>query len=372
MDKYKIDSHKYAFHPQHSSNVINYFSDPSSSSYSESFRNQHPLYLEVSPVGACNHRCTFCAVDYIGYKSIFLDTDKIKQSIASMSGKGVKSIMFAGEGEPLLHKDIADIVNYTKSKCKIDVAFTTNAVRLDNTFVNKCLHNIEWIKVSFNAGDPKTYSSIHSTNERDFYTASKNIENAVNYKHSNNLNCAIGLQSLLLPDNKDSLPDLCTHAKNLGADYLVIKPYSQHKFSNTTQYSEIDYSEYMDMQRHLESFSDETFNVVFRVNTINNWISQNNDRYCKCMATPSVWAYIMADGSVYSCSAYLLDDRFKLGNILEEDFNSIWTSDRRMEHAEFVSNQLDISECRVNCRMDQVNRFLDSISNSTIPHINFV
>ena len=59
------------------------------------------------------------------------------------------------------------------------------------------------------------------------------------------------------------------------------------------------------------------FSVVFRANTINSWISQNTNRYCKCLATPSMWGYIMADGSVYSCSAYLLDDRFKLGNINE-------------------------------------------------------
>ena len=90
------------------------------------------------------------------------------------------------------------------------------------------------------------------------------------------------------------------------------------------------------------------------------------------MATPSVWAYIMATGDVYSCSAYLLDDRFLLGNINEEPFYDIWNSNSRMEHAKFVLNELDISECRVNCRMDQVNRYLDSIVNNKIDHVNFV
>ena len=225
---------------------------------------------------------------------------------------------------------------------------------------------------SFNGGNPETYSKIHRTNEKDFSVVSSNIQYACQYRDENKLNTAIGLQTLLLPDNIDSIPDLCSHAKSLGVDYVVIKPYSQHKSSITTKYNNIDYSEYLGLQQELQKFNSPDFNVVFRINTISNWISQGKDRYCKCLATPSVWAYIMATGDVYSCSAYLLDDRFLLGNINEEPFYDIWNSNSRMEHAKFVLNELDISECRVNCRMDQVNRYLDSIVNNKIDHVNFV
>jgi radical SAM protein with 4Fe4S-binding SPASM domain len=80
----------------------------------------------------------------------------------------------------------------------------------------------------------------------------------------------------------------------------------------------------------------------------------------------------MADGAVFSCSAYLLDERFLLGNINEQAFSEIWESEKRLEHANFVINDLDINECRVNCRMDQVNRYLDGIINKKVDHINFI
>lgn len=371
-DKYLIDSHKYIYHPQHSAIILDYIENRENNTFKERFKNLHPKYIEVSPVGACNHRCTFCAVDYIGYKSQFIDYEIYCNSIKSMKGKGCSSIMFAGEGEPLLHPMIGDIVNFTKEEGNIDTSFTTNAFKLTEDFIEKSLRNISWIKVSFNAGNKKTYANIHRTSEKDFDIVVDNLKRCVDFKKRKNIDTALGMQMLLLPDNRETVHELCIIAKEIGMDYVVIKPYSQHKFSNTHKYENIDYTDYFGLEEELKQYSDNNFSVIFRINTIKNWISQNNDRYCKCLATPSTWGYIMADGSVYTCSAYLLDERFKIGNINNDTFNNIWCSDRRIEHSDFIFNELNISECRVNCRMDQVNRYLDKIVNKTVDHMNFI
>ena len=166
--------------------------------------------------------------------------------------------------------------------------------------------------------------------------------------------------------------DLAKLSKDLGMDYLVVKPYSQHKFSDTHQYENINYDDYLYLGEELSKYNDENFSVVFRANTIKSWISQNENRYCKCLATPSMWGYIMADGSVYTCSAYMLDERFKLGNINEKTFRDIWCSDAKIKHAHFIQNDLNIEECRVNCRMNQINTYLDSVVNKNQEHVNFI
>ena len=156
----------------------------------------------------------------------------------------------------------------------------------------------------------------------------------------------------------------------IGLDYLVIKPYSQHLFSDTHQYENIDYSNHEELAQQLNTFNNSDFNVVFRGNAMKKYMT--NERYDKCQATPFVWGYVMADGSVYGCSAYLLDERFDYGNLNDNSFKEIWQGEKREKSFEFIKNKLDIKECRRNCRMDEVNRYLDSMLNDNIPHVNFI
>jgi len=363
-DIYKIDSHKLIYHPERVIQILNGHQEWNTA------KNIYPVYLEVSPVGACNHRCTFCAVDYIGYKAVMLDFDLYSKRLEEMGQLGVKSIMYAGEGEPLLHKDIVKIVIETKN-AGIDVSFTTNATVISDDFINNALDKTSWIKVSMNAGTKSTYAKIHQTKEKDFDKVINNLKKVVKHKYDNDLDTTIGIQTLLLPENHNEMIELIRIARDeIGLDYLVIKPYSQHMFSDTEIYKDLKYDDFIDLGDELESFSNDNFNVIFRSNTMRKY--SENDRYKKCYATPFVWGYIMASGDVYGCSAYLLDKRFSYGSINENSFKEIWEGEKRKANYFFIKNDLNIVDCRKNCRMDEVNRYLYSLIEDKVPHVNFI
>ena len=92
MDKYSIDSHKLLLHPQRVSKWLEAKDDW------EKLKKVYPIYVEISPYGGCNHRCTFCALDYMGYEKIGLDFKVLKDTLSDMSKNGVKSVMFAEIG----------------------------------------------------------------------------------------------------------------------------------------------------------------------------------------------------------------------------------------------------------------------------------
>ncbi len=100
MDPFRIDSHKLLFHPER---VAAW----------RAGEDIAPIYMEVSPAGACNHRCRFCGLDFMGYQARFLDSELFKPQLEDMARLGLKSVMYAGEGEPLLHRHIAELVAHT-------------------------------------------------------------------------------------------------------------------------------------------------------------------------------------------------------------------------------------------------------------------
>jgi len=365
-DPYALDSHKLMYHPARVAQLLEVGDNW------EKAKEVYPIYVEISAVGACNHRCTFCAVDYIGYKSRSLDVEILKDRLPEMAALGIKSVMYAGEGEPLLHKDINTIVRSTYDS-GISVSFTTNGTDMDEAFIEESLPRSEWIKVSLNAGSPKTYADIHQTKEKDFHLVIQNLKNAAKFKQANKLQCTLGVQALLLPENSSEMYDLARLCRDeIGVDYLVVKPYSQHFYSKTRRYESIDYNSYLSLGDQLTSLSTNGFHAIFRGHTMKKHAMDDDQRYSKCNSTPFIWAYVMADGAVYGCSAYLLDPRFEYGNLNDLTFKEIWHGEKRRENFHYVLNQLDIKECRKNCRMDEANRYLFNIKENQVPHINFI
>lgn len=354
MDKYRIDDHKLIYHPERVSDWLKN-------------RNIYPIYAEISPSGACNHRCSYCALDFMKYKPRFLDTRLLKTRLKEMAGLGLKSVMFAGEGEPFLHPDMAEIAVYA-GKCGIDVSFTTNAVLLRPAITDRILGTASWIKVSINGGTPGTYAKIHRTSPADFGRVFDNLGYAAALKKKKGYACALGMQLVLLPENAHEAVKLAQKARRAGMDYLVIKPYSQHPQSITDKYRKIRYAGFEKLAADLKKLNRPGFSVIFRLNTMKKW-DEGRRPYNRCLALP-FWSYIDAGGGVWGCSMFLGNEKFRYGDINEKTFRRIWEGGKRRKSLEYVRG-MDAAACRVNCRMDEINRYLWRLKNP-VEHANFI
>ncbi len=352
-DRYRIDSHKLMYHIKRVASWLD-------------GEKIYPIYMEISPSGTCNHRCSFCSVDFMGFKKNFLDAPVLIERISELSSLGIKSIMFAGEGEPFLHKDMSKIIVHTKNS-GIDVGITTNGVLMRPGISDAILDSVEWIKISLNAGTPETYSKIHGTSAEDFNKVVSNMEYAVKRRSRQKSKCVLGLQILLIPENSHEVITLARRAKDMGVDYLVVKPYTHHHL-NKHKY-EVMYKKYEALEQELLQLNTESFHTIFRARAMEKWDHKKRE-YQKCLALP-FWSYIDSLGNVWGCSAHLLDDRFNYGSIYKNTFKEIWEGRKRAENLALMSTSFDIGSCKMNCRMDEVNRYLDELKH--LPdHVNFI
>lgn len=355
MHGYAIDAHKLSLHPKRVASWLE-------------GENIYPIYMEISPSGACNHRCVFCSMDFMGYRSKFIDTAMMQQRLGECGKLGIKAVMFAGEGEPLLHPDIAILAHAAKA-AGIDVSFTTNGVLLDEECARHILPVTSWIKVSCNAGTPETYAATHRTNAKDFGRVMRNMAAAAALRQAEGLACTIGFQCILLPENSAHIPELARCVRDLGADYLVVKPYTQSPQSLNHAYAGISYDQVENLAAQLREEERPGFQVIFRHEAMQRWDSKRQD-FGRCLALP-FWAYVDADANVWGCLRHLKEASFHYGNLAEESFATLWNSPKRLRNVAHCEQHMDVSACHTTCRMELINSYLWRLRHPE-PHDNFI
>ncbi len=349
----RMDSHKLIYHPEEVARWN---------------RGEliYPIELEIGPSGACNHRCTFCALDHLGYKPNFLKKEIILRDIAQIrSMGGAKSVICAGEGEPLLNKEITEIINGMK-KLGTDVAMSTNGALLSKEISKECLGSLTWIRFSIASFEDDSYYKIQQAKAGDLDKVKKNLADAVDVKRKNGYKTTLGVQCLLLPENADQLPHMAEELKRIGVDYLAVKPFMQNLHSNHRK--EVDYESIADLENKLKEYSDENFSVIVRLNAMKKL--QHKKTYEKCLGLPFM-AHIDSKGNVWPCVSHIGTEGFCYGNINEQTFKEVWEGDRRKEVINMIWSK-DIHEiCQTTCRLDEINRYLNELKHP-MEHVNFI
>lgn len=214
MDKYLIDGHKLFWHLDR---VVEW----------QDNRVIPPVYIEISPVSFCNHRCIFCGIDFARDKGFQLDTGLLCKRLEEMGRLGVRSIMFAGEGEPLLHKDLPKLIKVAKDS-GMDVSLTTNGTIGNYEIWTEVLPYLTWIRFSVDAGSPEVHSKVHNVPADFFNRTIGSIKEALRVKRDLGLAVTIGVQFLIIEENIKDIENALRLFDEIGVDYLSLKPYSLH------------------------------------------------------------------------------------------------------------------------------------------------
>jgi len=170
-----------------------------------------PLSLHVFPIHRCNFRCTYClhslpgeTLQSMGFKKEILPFSVFQRAIDDMRtfSKPLKSLIFAGHGEPLLHPDIARMVAYAKEKQVAErVEIVTNGSLLTNDLSDDLISaGLDRLRISVQGVNADIYHMVAGV-KIDLNQYISNIRYF--YENKNNTDVYIKIIDMALKSDED-------------------------------------------------------------------------------------------------------------------------------------------------------------------------
>lgn len=131
---------------------------------------QTPYIVQIFPIYACNYKCNYCifSVDKKDRHFIsdtkLMDLELLKKAVDEMGQfpDKIKTFRFVGIGEPILHKQLSEMIKYAVDK-KIanNVELITNASVLTNELSDKIIDaKLDRLVISLQGIDATKYKEI--------------------------------------------------------------------------------------------------------------------------------------------------------------------------------------------------------------------
>ncbi len=191
-------------------------------------------YLRVALTERCNLRCTYCMPSE-GIKLTpndeLLSTEEIVRLLKLFAKAGVNKVRFTG-GEPLLHKDLLELVRKTKELGINHISITTNAITLSRHLEDLATAGLSHINVSLDTLDGNTFNRI--TRRNGLNIARKGIQAALDAGYAREgrlkINCVV-----MRDVNDHTMADLLDLARQDPIDVRFIEwmPFNGNKWTDS-------------------------------------------------------------------------------------------------------------------------------------------
>lgn len=300
---------------------------------------KQPLYLYLELNNSCNLRCKFCSVaeknnDYMNIKLV-------KKVLKEMKKNCILDVYYTG-GEPLLHPDFIEIVNFAND-LGIRQTLLTNGLLLNN--YEKILDKLMCVCVSLH-GNSIIHNKIVGTKCYD-----KIIDNIILAKKYTNvkINCTV------TKDNQD-INNLKTLLE-LGIKYNLGISFSKYNNIGDGKKNNCD----LDVNLFIETLNElKELGYEFRI----------NDCVAPCLVDDKYSYMTHGCGAGYLFGSIDYNGNLKicpssievLGNINEKSFLKIWYQKQLKEFRNFDWLPLTcksckyLSKCRAGCKVELRNK----------------
>lgn len=305
------------------------------SSYYISMRKGKPLHqglpisLSFEPTTACNLRCPECPS---GLRAFTRPTGMMQEALFKKVIDELQDsllyLLFYFQGEPYLHPDFLDLVQYASQK-GIYTATSTNAHFLHEANARRTVESgLDRLIISIDGITQETYQQYRMGGKLE-----KVLEGTQNIirckKELKSKKPHVIFQFLVVRPNEHQIDDVKVLAKKLGVDEVVLKTAQiyNHQQGSSLIPNQDQYSRYQKQNDGTYIIKNKLLNHCWKM-----WHS--------CVIT---W-----DGQIVPC-CFDKDAQYSLGNVAQMSFREVWHSPAYDAfRAKLLQSRNQIEMCR-NC-----------------------
>jgi radical SAM protein with 4Fe4S-binding SPASM domain len=239
--------------------------------------------------------------------------------------KYTESVLLQGTGEPFLNPEIFDMINYLNDRKFHHIWIISNGSTMDSEVRKEILDSkVSEICVSVDGAKAKTYEEIRKG--ANFVEVTTNVRELVEEKRRRGVNYPeLALIFVALKSNITELSDFVRMAHDIGVNRVDIKEFSMPHPSLTHLCLDNDDRKYF--LEALETSKQLGIRAVFYHSLIPELMPTNRQ---KCY-WPWTSLCVTIDGHVTPCWYNLFPEDCSMGNLLEQDFLSVWNSEKYQE-----------------------------------------
>jgi radical SAM protein with 4Fe4S-binding SPASM domain len=326
----------------------------------------YPISVELDLSNICNHGCPWCS--YNGFRQEnwkSWDRARILSLLEELADVGVKSVTFTGGGEPLVHRNAAEVFQKA-ADLGLQFGVVTNGRRLEGPIAEVLAKHATFVRVSLDAGTTQTHQMLHATAMPEYTRILGNMQKLRELAGSR---LTIGASFCVFDVNRGEISRGAERVKATGANYLEVRPVFPTEwrgggFGNPLTAELVD-----DARAQLQAAKDAHDGDGFRVIGMIRRFEQVFDKskpYDACRIGP-LTTVINADGYIYHCCIQRGMPAFRAGSVLEKPFKEVWWN---AQHQQMVAD-IDISKCPP-CRYDGYNAIIQEAFMGDALHANFI
>ncbi len=286
--------------------------------------NFSPIFADIESTISCNLNCVMCHRKELvaGRSSLNLTLVQFRKIIDKLPY--VLKLNLQGMGEPLLSRDLFEMIKYAKKK-RIYVSTVTNGMLMTEDRARKTIESgLDRIYFSIDSADSKNYAKYRVNGKLD--QVIDNLKKLVELKNKNKSKLHIGVWMLLFNNNIDQLIPVLKLVKEAGADELIVQSHISYRGKNNWK-EKINNLKIKDKNNDVfikleeaKKFAKE-IKLKFSIQAGMGVLKPDAKSLCQW---PWKSIYIASNGDVSSCCIVADPKVAYMGNILNQEFSQIW------------------------------------------------